>query len=227
MITELAQATGLNVSTAGALGIGERVWMLLEAGERSFGDDEHKRYIWIASSHDASASLTARPTNVRVVCQNTWQMALRSSGKAEVRIRHSRNAKSYVAEAKRVLAQADQQFDQMDREIEWLLRGDSHGGERGLEKMVSQVFGNRPSEIEDDASKRQITNWDNRFEQIQTIYRSETVENIKGTNFGSVMAINEWELKRPGRGSNAHEAEARRVLSGLSYTAKAAELAMA
>ena len=159
-------------------------------------------------------------------------MALRASGKAEVRIRHSRNAKSYVEEAKRVLAQADQQFDQMDKEIEQLLAGNLYATEVGFDRMIKTVFGEHPEVDPSDpyrpkkVSSRQVTNWENRYGQIKDIYRSETVENIRGTNFGAVMAINEWELKRPGRGANAHEAEARRVLSGLTYTAKATELAL-
>jgi len=224
VITELAQATGLNVSTAGALGVGERVWMLLEAEQdtKSFGGDEHHRYIWICTSHDGSGSLTARPTNVRVVCQNTWQLALSRSGRKEVNIRHTSNAMNYVAEAKRVLAKSTESFDAMDAEITRLLMGRDHGDVSGLMKVVVHTFGERPTE-----EGRAQTTWDNRFDSMLEIYRSETIENIRGTDFGSVMTINEWELRAPGRGDRKHEAEARRILSGLKYTAKATELVTA
>jgi phage/plasmid-like protein (TIGR03299 family) len=77
--------------TAGALRGGRRVWMLaripkeLRVGNT---DDTILPYVLLASSHDGSLALRVIPTTVRVVCQNTLNLALSRAGSTGVTIRH-------------------------------------------------------------------------------------------------------------------------------------------
>jgi uncharacterized protein DUF932 len=74
--------------TAGALGRGERVWVLVEIQghiQVSEGDTVSK-YVLLSNSHDGRSSLHLKFTPVRVVCANTLTLAL-SSG-ASIRISH-------------------------------------------------------------------------------------------------------------------------------------------
>ncbi len=78
--------------TAGALGNGERVWVLAKApGElRVTGDDCCSKYLLLSNSHDGRGSVLVKFTPVRVVCQNTLMLALESGEKGH-RVRHSTN----------------------------------------------------------------------------------------------------------------------------------------
>ena len=78
--------------TAGALGNGEKVWILvkiptsLKMGKT--GKDVIEPYICFTNTHDGTGSVQGFLTTVRVVCQNTLNMALGSQkGKNKTRIK--------------------------------------------------------------------------------------------------------------------------------------------
>lgn len=75
--------------TAGALGNGERVWMLAKLPDqiRIVGDDVADKFLLLSNSHDGSSSVQVKFTPIRVVCANTLTMAL-SAGKG-IRIHHT------------------------------------------------------------------------------------------------------------------------------------------
>ena len=68
--------------TAGALGAGERVWVMARlTGDIDIAkDDPIQRYILLSTGHDGRTAVQIRFTPVRVVCQNTLSMALALKG---------------------------------------------------------------------------------------------------------------------------------------------------
>lgn len=219
VLVDLATATGLNVESAGTTDNGRRVWMLLDSPEahNDFGGDPHKRYIFLSTTHDGSGSLSARAINQRIYCANQFP-GLTRRNRAEVTIRHTSNAMNYVAEARRIMTRTNEMYAEMDLEIQALLTGQTYGGTDGMLKLALQVYGERP---EDEG--RKLTTWENRMADLVQIHRSKTVENIASTDYGAVMTINEWEL---GKNAKNPEAEAKRILAGLTDTNKAAAIAL-
>jgi phage/plasmid-like protein (TIGR03299 family) len=69
---------GMTVEAAGALGEGERAWMLfkLPTDIEVVDGDRVNGYGLAVTSHDTSGLLEFRPTPIRVVCQNTLNAAL-------------------------------------------------------------------------------------------------------------------------------------------------------
>ncbi len=86
--------------TAGALRNGERVWVLAQLrGEIIVGrDDVVQRFILLANSHDGSGAASVRFTPVRVVCQNTLNLAARGKS-GVISIRHTKNIALNLARA--------------------------------------------------------------------------------------------------------------------------------
>jgi len=91
--------------TAGVLGVGEKIFITAKMPDtiRIAGtDDLTEVYVLLTSSHDGSGSIIAAVTPIRVVCQNTLNMALGSTIN-RVAIRHTSAVKDRLSEAHKVL----------------------------------------------------------------------------------------------------------------------------
>lgn len=104
IVDEILQAGRATIETAGAINEGRKVFVCLKVDKSILvGDrDEVKQYVLIATSHDGSLSITAMPTNIRVVCNNTLSAALHGA-KGAIKIRHTGNAAQRLQEAAKVL----------------------------------------------------------------------------------------------------------------------------
>lgn len=104
VVDEILQSGRATIETAGAIDGGKKVFICLKVDKSIFvGDnDEIKQYVLISNSHDGSMAITAMPTNIRVVCNNTLTAALRNA-KGAIKIRHSASANDRLREAAKVL----------------------------------------------------------------------------------------------------------------------------
>ena len=86
--------------TAGALRDGERVWVLTKLADPIWvvADDVVERYLLLSNSHDGRGAVSIRFTPVRVVCQNTLNLATKG-GSATVHVRHTRHMRRRLHQA--------------------------------------------------------------------------------------------------------------------------------
>lgn len=87
---DLVEIGGFELETAGSLKGGRKLWALARTGQdlKLKGNDLVKSYLLLATSCDGTLCTTAQFTSLRVVCNNTLQMALRNSTGA-VKVSHS------------------------------------------------------------------------------------------------------------------------------------------
>lgn len=99
--------SGADFETAGAIDGGKRVWMMARLPREICvaGDDVVNPYVLITNSHDGTSSARVIPTTVRVVCNNTLNLALRQNDrKGEgLKLWHSESLQSKLAAAKKSL----------------------------------------------------------------------------------------------------------------------------
>ena len=71
---------GVSYETAGSLQGGRKVWMLAKMPHRYIiAGDEIAPYLVVMNSHDGSSGIKVAMTPIRVVCQNTLNLALNSA----------------------------------------------------------------------------------------------------------------------------------------------------
>jgi phage/plasmid-like protein (TIGR03299 family) len=87
---DLVAAGGYELETAGVLKGGRKLWALARTGQQTQlkGGDLVKAYLLLATSCDGTLCTTAQFTSVRVVCNNTLQLAVGDRGGA-VKVPHS------------------------------------------------------------------------------------------------------------------------------------------
>lgn len=87
---DLVSAGGFELETAGVLKGGRKLWALATTGQETTlkGGDRVKAYLLLATSCDGTLATTAQFTSVRVVCNNTLQLAIGDRAGA-VRVPHS------------------------------------------------------------------------------------------------------------------------------------------
>ena len=107
--------------TAGALGNGERVWILakLPGHIRVAGDDITEKYLLLSNSHDGKSSVTVKFTPVRVVCQNTLTLALDGSGH---RVSHHSDIHEKLKQAREMLGLINEKYDDLEQTFQAMSR---------------------------------------------------------------------------------------------------------
>jgi phage/plasmid-like protein (TIGR03299 family) len=162
--------------------------------------DVVKQYLLAAASHDGSMALTVMNTPVRVVCQNTLNVAL-GGAKQAFKIKHTTSMTGKVQTAREVTQREQAYFDAFSVEANAMIERELIGNE--FDQIVATAF---PAP-EKDASKAAKTRHANRLDLIQSIYTGaadgpNTTANITGTAWGALNTLTEavdW-YRKPRKG---------------------------
>ncbi len=86
---DLTEDAGFELETAGVLREGKKFWALARTGQSTTlkGKDQVNGYLLLATACDGSLATTAQFTSVRVVCNNTLQIAL-GDNRGAVKVPH-------------------------------------------------------------------------------------------------------------------------------------------
>lgn len=108
---EIFQNLEAKIEVCGALGNGERVWILAKMPNSIIldGVDEVQQYILISNTHDGTGSVKILQTPIRVVCNNTLTWALRQGGLGH-NIRHTGKMFDKVQEVRETFGLINQEF---------------------------------------------------------------------------------------------------------------------
>jgi len=147
--------------------------------------DTTKTYLLVNSSHDGSCSVRASVTPVRVVCQNTLNLALRSV-KQSFTIRHTTNLTQRASQARQALGLTFSYMDEFETMAHQLF--ETSISDDQFRKVLEAVY---PLDRA-NAKQSVITKHDNKVDLIMALWlNSPTMANIKGTAWGALNAITE------------------------------------
>lgn len=194
--------------TAGSLGDGEQVWMLADIGEALDmpAEDRVGRFLCLTNSHDGSRALEVLLTNVRVVCQNTLNVAISGSQKS-MKIRHTENYRAKVQQAREVLGVADAYYEKFSEAAHEL------AGLEMLDKDAKEFLENLFPPPEEE-SPRAETLRDRYREEVFGLFSGDGAgldrDGIRGTGWAMFNAVAEWaDWQKTVRPGDSSELEAR------------------
>jgi len=108
---------GVRFETAGSLNDGRRVWMLAKLPEQySFDGEDITPYLVFSNSHDGNSSIRVAITPIRVVCQNTLNLALNNAKRIWATI-HVGNIQNKLEVAQNTLLLADKYMGKLGEEF--------------------------------------------------------------------------------------------------------------
>ncbi|MDO5538965.1 MAG: DUF932 domain-containing protein [Eubacteriales bacterium] len=120
--TDALLGEGVRYETAGALQGGKKTWILAHLPHEYIITGERiSPYLVFANSHDGSAAMKVAVTPVRVVCQNTLNLALQKAKRSWSAV-HSGSITAKLDEAHKTLFMAEKYMDALGKEIEELQR---------------------------------------------------------------------------------------------------------
>jgi phage/plasmid-like protein (TIGR03299 family) len=155
--------------TAGALGNGERVWVQVRVGrpiEVAEGDVVDK-FLLLANSHNGNGAVSLRFTPVRVVCQNTLNLATKGRDHV-VNIRHSKRVRDRLADqqVEFLLRLVGETFEHAAEQFSTLAKAKSNAQRR--ERFLTRLFPPTSSQKE----QGDIPKW---WDAVDTILADEKV----------------------------------------------------
>lgn len=127
--TDSLLGSGVRYETAGSLQEGKRVWLLARLPrEYIISGERISPYLVFSNTHDGSGSVKVALTPVRVVCNNTLNLALKTAGRSWSMM-HTGNINDKIREAKDTLFMAEEYMDRLGREFENLRKQKITGGQ--------------------------------------------------------------------------------------------------
>lgn len=107
---------GVTYETAGSLQNGKRVWMLAKLPEvYKLLDDKVSPYVVFTNSHDGNAAIRVAMTPIRVVCQNTLNLALHDAKRIWATV-HTCDINSKLNEARKTILLAEYYMEKLNKE---------------------------------------------------------------------------------------------------------------
>ena len=118
--TDALLGDGVRYETAGSLQEGKRVWLLARLPrEYIIAGERISPYLVFTTSHDGSGAVKVAITPVRVVCNNTLNLALDTASRS-FSMMHTQSVQSKIEEAHDTLFKAEKYMDHLGIEFEKL-----------------------------------------------------------------------------------------------------------
>jgi len=203
-------------TTAGALGDGERVWLLakLPGHIRVIGDDIAEKYLLLTNTHNGTTTADILFTPVRVVCQNTLNIAL-SDATRKQKIRHTRSMGLKVADVRAGLGIIQERFAQFEVQAQALVKVNFKQADLDTYFKAIGLLPQKDNEIAAMSTRAK-----NIIEEVTKMFehgKGNDLPGVKGTAWGAFNAVAEYvDYTRSVRGGdNSQERQESRTTSLL------------
>ncbi|MGM3411946.1 DUF932 domain-containing protein [Ralstonia holmesii] len=217
---DLTEVGGFELETAGVLKEGRKFWALAKTGHSGTlkAKDEMRGYLLLATACDGTLATTAQFTSIRVVCNNTLQIALGDSSSGAVKVPHR---SQFDAQAvKRQLGIAVSSWDAFMTRTKAL-------AERKVTDSAAEAFFRRvltyPTTNPSDRAAVAVN--ERAIKAVQQLYagrgKGAQLPSASGTAFGLLNAVTEYVDHHRRARSDDHRRDAAWFGAGNSLKSRA------
>lgn len=182
--TDSLVGEGITYETAGSLRGGKTIWLLGKMPERYITGDKVEPYICFTNCHDGTGAVRACMTPIRVVCNNTLNMALKTAQRSWSTA-HRGNMALKLEEARETLDLADKYLKRLDEEADRLANEKLSEGE--MLTVLDKMF-----PVDDNATDRQKRTAEKAKEEIIVCTLRPDLAAFLGSKWGFVNAVADY-----------------------------------
>jgi phage/plasmid-like protein (TIGR03299 family) len=201
---------------AGSLYNGRKVFIVAKMPDYiQVGQDDRdvvEKYVVLHNTHDGTSPVVAMITPIRVVCNNTLTWALKDSRTRQIRIRHSRNVGTRVAEASMLLGITNKIYTQLDD-----IFNQMSGVKMNTNQMNEYFLASLGKKALDQVSTKTQNMVDDIFRMVEEGYGVD-YKGVRGSLWGAYNAVTEYVDHGKNYKSDTPKMEA--VLYGSGATIK-------
>lgn len=185
--------------TAGSLCGGKKIWLLARMPETKIVGDAVEPYLCFTNTHDGSGAIRVCMTPIRVVCNNTLNIAL-STAKRAWSVRHTGDIQAKLHEAQMCLQLADKYMDAL------AVKADELANTTVTDEKIREIL-NEMFPMTDDMSDREKRNAKTAQDEFMVCYFSPDILKFKGTAWGALNAMSDMVTHNAPRRQTANYRE--------------------
>lgn len=185
--------------TAGSLNGGRKVWLLAKLPETEIAGDKTEPYMVFSNTHDGSGAIRVAMTPIRVVCNNTLNLAL-DSAKRAWSVRHTGDLNSKMHEARVCLKMANAYMgalaERADRLANTTVTRDQ------LNMILDELF-----PMDESSTEREKQGVKKLRDEFMVCYFAPDILKFRNTAWGVVNAVSDMVTHNAPRRKTEHYRE--------------------
>ena len=188
----------MQYESAGSLRNGKTVWLLGKMPEEKILDDKLDPYICFCNTFDGTGAVKVISTNIRVVCMNTLDMALRNA-KRTWSFKHMGSMQEKLDDARRSLELCHKYIEELNVEADKLANTSMSDTE--IHSVIKQLF-----PIEEEMSDCKIRNAQRNRDALYSCLDMDDIKKFKNTQWGFLNAVTDFrDHVSPNRMTNTYK----------------------
>lgn len=158
--------------------------------DRNGLNDRVKMYLLISNSHDGSKPLQASITPVRIICQNTLNMALKTT-KQSFKVKHTASADAKAMAARDALNLTFKYAQEFSGIANTMYQ--TKFSEQQFDTLIKQLYPKPEASTKADGTLTYgaVTRWQKNIDLIYDLRKSHTNRDIDGTAWGAYNTLTE------------------------------------
>ena len=208
----------VHYETAGSLMGGRKIWLLAKLPDTEIVGDKTEPYLCFSNTHDGSGAIRVCMTPIRVVCNNTLNIALNGAKRAWS-VRHTGDIQAKLQEARMCLDMANKYMDKL------AVYADQMANKTVTDEQIAKILDEMFPATE-DMSEREKRNATKAREEYMICYFAPDILKFKGTAWGALNAMSDMVGHTAPRRmtSNYQENNWGRIMDGHAMMDKMASL---